>query len=179
MGRFEQHLITPPQILGCERLPFLILCGLVAFLIVVVFGVDIFGIAGGALIFHGGIRWLRAMFEQDPHWFAMRWLALTVPRRLPDELPPACIEDWAFVGFDDPPTPEAIFGAWLTIAAILVVPAGLAAVLSGPVAGGLTYAGLLLAVVAWAFAEDIARAVRRRIGRARSPGSGPSRPDVP
>ena len=166
IGRFEKHLIAPPQILGCERTPFLVLVGVVAFLVIVVFGIDIFGIIGAALIFIGGVRWLRAMFEQDPHWFAMRWLGMRYPRHLPDELPPAYMKDWAFVGYDDPPAPEEVFMAWLKVIAAMLVPAGLVALFFGLFAGGVTFAALMLAVLALVFTEDVMGVARKITGRA-------------
>jgi len=165
MGRFEPHLIAPPQILGCERTPFLVLVGLVAFLILVVFGITLFGIAGGLLIFLGGVRWLRAMFEVDPRYFAMRQLAMRTPRHLLAELPPAYMKDWAFVGYEDPPTLEEMFVAWSRMLGSAAIPALLAALMSSLVVGCLVFAGILTLILIGVFGDVLHTRLLRSAAR--------------
>ena len=155
LGRFEKHLTAPPDILGCERTPFLVLLGTVAFLVIAVFGIDVFGIIGGGLIFIGGVRWLRAMFEQDPQYFAMRWESMKYPRHLPYELPPEHEKGWAFVGYDDPPAPEIILKAWAGVTIAALVLSGIVYFFFGPLAGALTFALLMLVVTLWVFREEL------------------------
>ena len=155
VGRFEKHLIVPPQILGCERTPFLALVGAVAFLIIIVFGITFPGLAAGVLIFLGGVRWLRGIFEHDPYFFAMRWLALRLPRNLPAEHPPAFMQDWAFVGYEDPPRPEATFIAWLKVSGVAMLPATGALIAHSVIAAVITFILGMIAVVIWVFLEDL------------------------
>ena len=170
MGRFEKHLTAPPQIMGCERIPFLVLTGVVAFLAVIFLGVGhpiliVGGLISCALFFLGGLRWLRAMFEYDPHWFAMRWLGMTWPRHLPDAHPPAWLKDCAFIGYDDPPTAADVVLAWVKVLGAIAIPALLAGLVFGTLAGGAVYAALLTGVLFWVFTEDIIAALRAITGR--------------
>ncbi|MCY4288584.1 MAG: hypothetical protein OXC63_08325 [Aestuariivita sp.] len=164
VGQFEKHLIVPAQILGCERTPFLVLVGGVAFLITIVFGITFPGLAAGVLIFLGGVRWLRAIFEQDPHYFAMRWMALRLPRNLPAEHPPEFVKDWAFVGYEDPPRPEAVFIAWLQVSGAAMVPTTLVLFVYSIPAAVITFAICMVIIVLWVFADDL-RQLRRRNSR--------------
>ena len=171
MGRFDKHLTAPPQIMGCERLPFLVLVGTVAFLATLALGLTspiflVAGLAACGVILVNGLRWLRAMFEYDPHWFAMRWLAVTWPRDLPDAPPPAWVKDCAFIGYDDPPAPREVAAAWAKVLAVLALAGGLVWLVFGPLAGGGVFAVLLSAVLVWVFTEDITAALRALFGRA-------------
>lgn len=162
VGRFEMHLITPPMLFGCERMPFLVWLGVIAFLVVAVFGINPFGILGGILMCIGGVIWLRRIAEYDPQWFAMRLERMKYPRNMPDELPDPRLKDWDFVGFDDPPPPEKILKAWLGVTAAALVPSALAALVFGLTAGGITFAALMLGVVIWVFPERTLGWLHRR-----------------
>lgn len=171
MGRFDKHLTAPPQIMGCERLPFLVLVGTVGFLgtLALTLTSPIFLVAGLAacgVILVNGLRWLRAMFIYDPHWFAMRWLAVTWPRHLHDDLPPAWVKRCDFIGYEDPPAPHEVAAAWAKVLAVLALAGGLAGLLFGPLAGGGVFAVLLSAVLVRVFTEDITAALRALFGRA-------------
>lgn len=173
MGRFEKHLTAPPQIMGCERIPFLALTGVVAFLAIIFLGIghpvlSVGGLISCALFFPGGLRWLRAMSEYDPHWFAMRWLGMTWPRHLPDEHPPAWLTDCAFIGYDDPPTTAEVVTAWVKVLGAIAIPAILTGLVFGALAGGGVFTVLLTAVLLWVFTEDsldVLRAITGRHGR--------------
>ena len=163
VGRFEKHLIAPPQILGCERIPFLTLVGIIAFLMIVVFGINVMGVTGGILMFLGGVRWLRAIFEIDPYYFAMRRLAIQYPRHLPADHPPAYMTDWAFVGYDDPPSADAMFVAWLKVISVALMLATVAWAFSNVMIAGMVFASLITGTLLWVFADDLTtRIVRRR-----------------
>lgn len=164
IGRFEMHLITPPMLFGCERMPFLVLLGAIAFLVVAVFGITPWGLIGGGFMLAGGIIWLRDIASDDPQWFAMRLERMKYPTHMPDVMPDARLKDWDFVGFDDPPAPEEVLKAWAKVAAAALVPSGIAALIFGIVPGSLAFAGLMAAVALWAFWEDLRqwRSRRRR-----------------
>ena len=162
IGRFEMHLITPPMLFGCERVPFLVWLGAVAFLVVAVFGITPWGIIGGLLMFAGGIIWLRRIAEDDRQWFAMRLERMKYPTHMPDMLPDPCLKGWDFAGFDDPPAPETVLKAWAGVSAAALVPAALVVFIFGGLPGALTFAGAVLAVALWAFWEDMVNRLRRR-----------------
>ena len=162
IGRFEMHLITPPMLFGCERMPFLVWLGVIAFLIVAVFGINPFGLLGGVLMLIGGVIWLREIARDDPQWFAMRLERMKYPGQMPDELPDPRLKHWDFVGYDDPPPPEKIIKAWLGVTAAALVPSGIVTLFFSLPAGGITFAVLMLAVVAWVFPEQTIGRLRRR-----------------
>ncbi|WP_170565596.1 VirB3 family type IV secretion system protein [Ruegeria atlantica] len=161
IGRFEMHLITPPMLFGCERMPFLVWLGVIAFLVVAVFGITPWGLIGGALMLAGGILWLRDIARDDPQWFAMRLERMKYPTHMPDVLPDTRLKDWDFVGFDDPPAPETVLKAWLGVSAAALAPAALVALFFGVLVGGLTFAGLMLAAALWVFQEKLIERARR------------------
>ena len=161
IGRFEMHLIAPPMLFGCERMPFLVWLGVIAFLVVAVFGITPWGLIGGALMFAGGVIWLRHIAEDDPQWFALRLERMKYPTHMPDVMPDPRLKDWDFVGFDDPPAPETVLKAWLGVSAAALVPAGFVTLFFGLLPGALTFTGLMLAVAVWAFWEDIIARFRR------------------
>ena len=162
VGRFEAHLIAPPQILGCERIPFLTLVGIIAFLIIVVFGINVTGVTGGLLMFLGGVRWLRAIFEIDPYYFAMRRLAIQTPRSLPAEHPPAYMKAWAFVGYDDPPSADAVFVAWLNVIGVVLMLATVVWAFTNLIMAGIVFASLMTAIGLWVFSDDLMARVQSR-----------------
>ena len=161
IGRFERHLITPPMLFGCERMPFLVWLGVIAFLVVAVFGITPWGLIGGALMFAGGVIWLRQIAEGDAQWFAMRLERMKYPTHMPDVLPDPRLKDWDFVGFDDPPAPETVLKAWAGVSAAALVPAGLVALIFGIVPGMVVFAGLMLAVILWVFWQERITWLRR------------------
>ena len=165
IGCFEMHLITPPMLFGCERMPFLVWLGAIAFLVVAVFGITPWGLIGGAMMFAGGVIWLRRIAEDDPQWFAMRLERMKYPTRMPDVLPDPRLKDWDFVGFDDPPAPETVLKAWLGVTAAAFVPAALIGLVFGILPGALTFTGLMLALVLWVFTGEIVWVLRRITGR--------------
>ena len=162
IGRFEMHLITPPMLFGCERMPFLVWLGTIAFLVVVVFGINPLGLFGGIMMFIGGVIWLRAIARDDPQWFAMRLERMKYPSQMPDELPDPRLKDWDFVGYDDPPPPEKIMKAWLGVTAAVLVPAAVVALIFGLAVGGIIFAALMLGVVIWVFPQKMPGWLRLR-----------------
>ena len=92
-GRFEMHLITPPMLFGCERMPFFAWLGAIALLVVAVFGITFPWLMSGALMLAGGILWLRNRAREDPQWFAMRLERMKYPSRMPDVLPDPRLKD--------------------------------------------------------------------------------------
>ena len=105
-GVLDEAMLRPPQIAGCERIPFLVMLGAVAFVTVTGFGLTLPGAIGGILLVAAGIMLLRRIAAHDPFWFAILFEAATYPRRMPDVLPDRTIpQDLAFVGYADPPSP--------------------------------------------------------------------------
>ena len=162
IGRFEMHLITPPMLFGCERMPFLVVLGAVSFIVLAVFGITPWGILGGALMLIGAVIWLRRIGEYDPQWFAMRLERMKYPLQMPDVLPDPRLKDWDFVGFDDPPAPEVVMKAWLGVCAAALVPAGLVALLIGMPAGVVSFVSLMSGVVIWVFRDRMVARIRLR-----------------
>ncbi len=146
-GRIDMDLMRPPQLFGCERLPFLILIGAVGFITVVIFGLDIFGLIGGVGLFVAGFIALRRAAAQDPLWFAVRWEAMKYPRHMPDVLPdPSLPRHLPFVGYNDPPARESVILAWAGVIGAMLVPAGLVWALFGLMAGAIAHAVLVALV---------------------------------
>lgn len=112
-GHIDIDLIRQPQLLGCERAPFLVMLATVSFVTLVVFGVTPQGIVGGVMLFCAGLIVLRRCAVVDPHWFAVRLEAIKYPRHMPNVLPDKTLpRHLPFVGFGDPPHRRTIFLAW-------------------------------------------------------------------
>lgn len=146
-GYLDEAMLRPPQLLGCERMPFLFTVGAAAFLTVTGFGITLHGVAGGVLLAAAGVIVLRRIAAYDPFWFAVLFEAARYPRRMPDVLTDRTIpQDLAFVGYDDPPSPAAV-ALHRTVAAIaVVVPATVAWLLFGLVPALCTLSALAVAM---------------------------------
>lgn len=156
-GRIDEALLRPPQILGCERMPFLFTIGMAAFVTVAGFGLTLAGIAGGVLLASAGVIVLRRLATHDPFWFAVVFESAKYPRHMPDVLPDRTISrDLAFVGYDDPPSDVAVLLARVSALAIVVLPAGAAWAHFG-----LAPAFAVLAVMAGSLGIVIARCMPR------------------
>ncbi|WP_420010390.1 hypothetical protein [Tateyamaria sp.] len=151
LGRFDMHLSRHPQLLGCERLPFLVLLGTVAFLVIVLFGITLRGLLGGGLMLAGGILWLRYLAQIDPLWFAVRRARMAYPVDMPDIPPDPRLGTWAFVGCQDPPPLDRVLRAWGAVAVVISVPSAGVALFAGPGAGAATFVAVMLAVALLAF----------------------------
>ena len=104
-GVLDEALLRPPQLLGCERTPFLFVIFSATFLTVAVFGVTFPGLVAGIMLAAAGVMVLRRIAAHDPFWFAVQFAASRYPRHMPDVLPDTTIpRDLAFVGYDDPPS---------------------------------------------------------------------------
>ena len=156
-GVLDEALLRPPQLLGCERTPFLFVIFSATFLTVAVFGVTFPGLVAGIMLAAAGVMVLRRIAAYDPFWFAVQFAASRYPRHMPDVLPDTTIpRDLAFVGYDDPPSDVAVLLARVTALAIVVLPAGAAwAIL------GLVPALVMLAVMSGALGIVIARCMPR------------------
>ncbi|MYE12236.1 MAG: hypothetical protein F4X99_11390, partial [Gammaproteobacteria bacterium] len=49
-GFLDEAMLRPPQILGCERMPFLFTVGMATFVTVTAFGITLPGAIGGILL---------------------------------------------------------------------------------------------------------------------------------
>lgn len=86
-GYINPAFVRPPQLAGCERVPFLMMLGIVVFTVVVVFGVSPSGLIGGILMAIAGRGALKQIAAYDPYFFAVWGEAIKLPRSLPDVLP--------------------------------------------------------------------------------------------
>lgn len=124
-GFIDEAMLRPPQILGCERMPFLVIIGTAAFVTVVGFGLTFPGLVGGILLAAAGVMVLRRIAAHDPFWFAVLFEAARYPRQMPDVLPDRIIpRDLAFVGYDDPPDGMLVLLVRAATVAGVVLPAG-------------------------------------------------------
>lgn len=131
-GHLDEAMLRPPQILGCERAPFLLVLGASAFLSITVFGITFPSLVAAVMLAFAGVMVLRRIAAHDPFWFAVLFESARYPRHLPDVLPdPALPRDLAFVGYDDPPSRAAVLLAWIAAVAGVVLPAAAAWVLFG------------------------------------------------
>ena len=131
-GFLDEALLRPPQILGCERTPFLLVLGASAFLSVTVFGITFPSLVAAVMLASAGVMVLRRIAAHDPFWFAVLFESARYPRHLPDVLPdPTLPRDLAFVGYDDPPSRAAVLLARIAAAAGVVLPATAAWALFG------------------------------------------------
>ena len=147
-GVLDEAMLRPPQIAGCERIPFLVMLGAVAFVTVTGFGLTLPGAIGGILLVAAGVITLRRIAVHDPFWFAILFEAATFPRRMPDVLPDRTIpQNLAFVGYADPPSPAVVALHRTAAAAVVVVPAAAAWPLFGLVPALCTL-GVLAVIVA-------------------------------
>ncbi len=142
-GFIDEAMLRPPQILGCERMPFLAVIGMAAFVTVIGFGITFPGIVGGVMLASAGVMVLRRIAAHDPFWFAVLFDAAKYPRHMPDVLPdPTLPRHLHFVGYDDPPSDGAVLLARIAAAAGVVLPAAAAFALFGPVPALCTLAAL-------------------------------------
>ena len=123
-GFIDEAMLRPPQILGCERMPFLAMIGAAVLVTVVGFGITIAGAIGGAMLAGAGVMVLRRIAAHDPFWFAVLFDSARYPRDMPDVLPDKTLPDLAFVGYADPPSPETVVLARTAALAGVVLPAG-------------------------------------------------------
>ena len=123
-GFLDEALLRPPQILGCERSPFIAVIFAATFVTVVGFGITLQGLVGGVMLAAAGIMLLRRIAVYDPFYFAILFEAARYPRDMPDVLPDRTLPKLAFVGYDDPPSDAAVLLARLVALAIVVLPAG-------------------------------------------------------
>ena len=131
-GFIDEAMLRPPQILGCERMPFLAMAGMATFVTVTGFGITLPGIVGGVMLAAAGVIVLRRIAAHDPFWFAVLFESARYPRHLPDVLPdPTLPRDLAFVGYDDPPSPAVVLLARIAAFAFVVLPAAAAWALFG------------------------------------------------
>lgn len=79
----DVDLARAPQVLQCERLPFVVLVGTIVFVTVVIFGFTFHGLIAGFMLMCAGVGALRKAAEHDPHFFAVYWKSLQYPRELP------------------------------------------------------------------------------------------------
>ena len=155
-GFIDEAMLRPPQILGCERMPFLAAMGVAVLVTVVGFGLTLPGVIGGVMLAGAAVMVLRRIAAHDPFWFAVLFESARYPRDMPDVLPDRTLPRLAFVGYDDPPSDAAVLLARLAALAIVLVPAGLAWTLFG-----LLPALAILAVMAAAMAFVIAHFMPR------------------
>ena len=149
-GYIDEALLRPPQILGCERTPFLAVIFAATFVTVTGFGLTLPGFVGGVMLAGAGVMVLRRIAVHDPFWFAVLFEAARYPRHMPDVLPDRVLpRDLAFVGYDDPPSDAAVLLARLAALAIVVLPAAAAWALFGlvPALGTLAVMAALMAFV--------------------------------
>ena len=148
-GVLDEAMLRPPQIAGCERIPFLVMLGAVVFVTVTGFGLTLPGAIGGIFLVAAGVMLLRRIAAHDPFYFAILFEAATFPRRMPDVLPDRTLpQDLAFVGYDDPPTPAVVALHRTAAATFVVVPAAAAWLLFGLVPALCTLAVLAVVVAA-------------------------------
>ena len=145
-GVLDEAMLRPPQIAGCERIPFLVMLGAVAFVTVTGFGLTLSGAIGGILLVAAGVMLLRRIAAHDPFWFAILFEAAKYPRNMPNVLPDRTLPDLAFVGYDDPPSPGAVLLARIAAVAGVTLPAGAAWLLFGLVPALCTLVGLAVAM---------------------------------
>ena len=146
-GVLDEAMLRPPQIAGCERIPFLVMLGAVAFVTVTGFGLTLPGAIGGILLVAAGIMLLRRIAAHDPFWFAILFEAATYPRRMPDVLPDRTIpHGLAFVGYADPPSPAVVALHRTAAATVVLVPAAAAWLLFGLVPALCTLGALAVAM---------------------------------
>ena len=156
-GVLDEALLRPPQLLGCERTPFLFVIFSATFLTVAGFGVTFPGLVAGIMLAAAGVMVLRRIAAYDPYWFAVQFAASRYPRHMPDVIPDTTIpRDLAFVGYDDPPSDVAVLLARVAALAIVALPAGAAYAILG-----LAPALVVLAVMASALGIVIARHMPR------------------
>ncbi len=151
-GALDEALLRPPQLLGCERTPFLFVIFSATFLTVAGFGVTFPGLVAGIMLAAAGVMVLRRIAAYDPYWFAVQFAASRYPRHMPDVLPDTTIpRDLAFVGYDDPPSDVAVFFARTAALAIAVLPAGAAWAIFGllPALAVLAVMAAAVAFVIW------------------------------
>ena len=148
-GFIDEAMLRPPQILGCERMPFLAMIGAVVLVTVVGFGLTLPGVIGGVMLAAAGVMVLRRIAAHDPFWFAVLFESARYPRDMPDVLPDRTLPKLAFVGYDDPPSDAAVLLARLAALAIVVLPATAAWALFGlvPALGTLAVMAALMAFV--------------------------------
>ena len=131
-GFIDEALLRPPQILGCERTPFLAVIGMATFVTVVGFGLTLPGLAGGAMLAAAGVMVLRRIAAHDPFWFAALFESARYPRHMPDVLPDRTVpQDLAFVGYEDLPSGFVVLLARIAAVAFAVLPSGAALALFG------------------------------------------------
>lgn len=131
-GHLDEAMLRPPQILGCERAPFLLVLGASAFLSVTGFGITFPSLIAAVMLAFAGVMVLRRIAAHDPFWFAVLFESARYPRHLPDVLPdPTLPRDLAFVGYDDPPSRAAVLLAWIAAVAGVALPAAAAWALFG------------------------------------------------
>ena len=128
-GMIDEALTRPPQLLGCERMPFLVMVGSAATVTVVAFGINFTGLVVGVVLVAAGLMLLRRIAAYDPFCFAVLFEAARYPRHMPDVLPdPTLPRHLPFVGYDDPPAPgTAALVRTVLAVAVLAVCAGMAA----------------------------------------------------
>ena len=100
-GTIDQDLARPPLVFGCERLPFIIWMGVVAFLLLVVFGITVTGVIAAVAMAVIGVWALRGIAEDDPFFFAVWWEASKYPKHLPRVADDPMVDDLDFVGYED------------------------------------------------------------------------------
>ncbi|MYE10513.1 MAG: hypothetical protein F4X99_02390 [Gammaproteobacteria bacterium] len=122
-GTIDEAMLRPPQILGCERMPFLAVVGAAAFVTVAGFGLTIPGAIGGFILAGAGVMVLRRIAAHDPFWFAVLFESARYPRDMPDVLPDRTLPPLAFVGYDDPPSPVSVLLARIAALAAVTLPA--------------------------------------------------------
>jgi len=123
-GTLDEALARPPQLLGCERTPFLVMVGTAASVTVTAFGITLTGLVAGVILVAAGLMVLRRVAAHDPFYFAVVAEAARYPRRMPDVLPdPVLPRHLPFVGYDDPPSRETVLlaRALLAVAALATV----------------------------------------------------------
>ena len=130
-GFIDEAMLRPPQILGCERMPFLAMIGAVVLVTVVGFGFTLPGVIGGVMLAGAGVMVLRRIAAHDPFWFAVLFESARYPKDMPDVLPDRTLPKLAFVGYDDPPSDAAVLLARLAALSIVVLPAAAAWALFG------------------------------------------------
>ena len=153
-GVLDEALLRPPQLLGCERTPFLFVIFSATFLTVAVFGVSFPGLVAGIMLAAAGVMVLRRIAAYDPYWFAVQFAASRFPRHMPDVLPDTTIpRNLAFVGYDDPPSDVSVLLARVAALAIVVLPAGATWAIFGlvPALGVFAILAATLALVIWRY----------------------------
>ncbi|MXY32879.1 MAG: hypothetical protein F4Y60_02070 [Boseongicola sp. SB0664_bin_43] len=148
-GVLDEAMLRPPQIAGCERIPFLVMLGAVAFVTVTGFGLTLPGAIGGIFLVAAGVMLLRRIAAHDPFWFAILFEAARFPRRMPDVLPDRTLpQDLAFVGYEDSPSAGVVALHRTAAATFVVVPAVAAWLLFGLVPALCTLTVLAVVVAA-------------------------------